>query len=538
MKMGADWNRLMVGYDQGSNQNGVFNFSGTFTGDSFADFLLGNPLTATGGLGSVGNFGGVAKYAIGTQYNAFFQDDWKITSNLTLNLGLRYEIFQQWRGRLANFDPTTGRQLLADSATYFVPGQGLVQGTGAALLPERPIKTDPNNFAPRLGIAYRLGTKTTIRSGAGVFYALNTGGSVLSPMLSTAPYFVIATLTSSATTPQLQLSNLFPAADQVKSAVSTNIDLNKRDGYVYQYNLNVQRELPRSMLLEAGYMGNTGHKQIGNVWINQPTLPANPLSPTPFTARQPYPALSPSFQQVANYQWSNYNAGYVKLEQRLNHGLSYIVSYTHSKCIDTSGPGQNMYNRRLERGLCDSDVPNNFTGSYVFDLPFGHGRTVDIRNPILNGVLGGWELSGITSFISGFPLTITTTGDIANVGTSPQRGNATGVKPEKLDPRTNNLLGLNPAAYSVPATGTFGNLSRNTQRGFGINNWDMGINKNFAIRPLRESGRLQIRAEFFNIFNHTQFNGISLSVNQPATFGIVNSALPPRVLQLAGKLYW
>ena len=155
LKMGADVNRLMVGYDQGSSQNGVFNFGGTFTGDSFADFLLGYPLTATGGLGSVGDFGGVAKYSIGTQYNAFLQDDWKINSRLTLNLGLRYEIFQQWRGRLANFDPATGRQLLANSPDYFVPGQGLVKGSGAALLPERPVQTDANNWSPRLGIAYR-----------------------------------------------------------------------------------------------------------------------------------------------------------------------------------------------------------------------------------------------------------------------------------------------------------------------------------------------------------------------------------------------
>jgi hypothetical protein len=538
-KMGGDINRLMVGYDQGSNQNGVFNFGGSFSGDSFADFLLGYPLSATGGLGSIGNFGGVAKYAIGTQYNAFFEDDWKVTEHLTLNLGLRYEVFQQWRGRMANFDPASGRQLLAGSADYFVPGQGLVKGTGAPLLPERPIRTDANDFGPRIGLAYRIGSKTTIRSGAGIFYALNTGGSVLSPMLSTAPYFVIATLTSSSITPQLQLSNLFPAADAVKSAISTNVDLNKRDGYIYQYNLSVQHELGRSMLLEAGYIGNSAQKQIGNVYINQPTLPADPAHATAFTARQPYPTLSPGFQQVTNYQYTNYNAGYAKLEQRLRNGLSYIGSYTFSKCIDSgNSPGQNMYNRRLERAICDTDVPHNLTLSFVYDLPFGRGKTFDIPNPLLNGFLGGWELSGIASMISGFPLSITTTGDIANVGTGGQRGNATGVKPSKLDPRTNGLLGFDPSAYAVPAAGTFGNLARNIQRGFGLNNWDVGINKNFAIPRIGEAGRLQIRAEFFNIWNHTQFNGINTSVNQPATFGIVNSTLNPRILQLAGKLYF
>ncbi len=541
LKFGADINRLMVGYDQGSNQNGIFNFSGGFTGDSTADFLLGNPLSATGGLGSVGNFGGVAKYAIGTQVNAFVQDDWKLTDRLTLNIGLRYEYFQPWRGRMADFDPATNRQLLAGSATYFVPGQGLVNGTGAPLLPERPIAADGNNFAPRLGIAYRLGEKTTIRAGAGVFYALNTGGSVINPMMSTAPFFVVATVTSSATTPQLQLSNLFPAADQVKTAVSTNVDLNKRDGYIYQYNFSVQRSLGSGLMLEGGYIGNTAQKQIGTVFINQPTLPANPLSQSPFSTRDPYPAQSPGFAQVANFQWDNYNALYVKLEQRLRGGLSYTAAYTYSKCIDSASPGgsgQNMYNRRLERGICDTDIPHNLTVGYVFDLPFGKGRRYNISNPITNGLLGGWELSGITSMISGMPLTITTTGDIAGVGTGSQRGNATGVKPSKLNPRTNGLLGFNTAAYSVPAIGTFGNLARNTQRGFGLNNWDMGINKNFAISRIGEAGRLQIRAEFFNIWNHTQFAGIGTSVNQPASFGIVNSTLSPRILQLAAKLYF
>jgi hypothetical protein len=442
---------------------------------------------------------------------------------------------------LADFDLASGRQLIAGSSTYYVPGQGLSQGSGPALLPERPIATDPYDFGPRLGIAYRLGAKTTIRAGAGVVYALNTGGTVIEPMMSTAPFYVTASLTSSSTTPQLLLSKLFPTAAQTTAGVTQDIALNKRDGSIYQYNFSTQREISPGLLVETGYIGNIAQKQIGTLFVNQPALPANPLSAQPFTAREPYPNLPPTFQQVGNFQYSNYNAFYAKLEQRLRGGVSYIVSYTFSKCIDSassSGNGQNMYNRRLERALCDTDVPQNFTTSYVWDLPFGHGRKVDIANPILNGFLGGWELSGISAMISGFPLTITTSGDTAEVGTGVQRGNSTGIAPSKLNPRTNGLKGFNTAAYSVPATGSFGNLSRNTQRGFGINNWDMGINKNFAVPSFGEQGRLQIRAEFFNIWNHTQFTTVGTVVNQPATFGIVNAAGNPRILQLAGKLYW
>ena len=320
------------------------------------------------------------------------------------------------------------------------------------------------------------------------------------------------------------------------------MDLNKSDGYIYQYpDLSIQREIRRGMLVEGGYIGSTAQKQIGTVWVNQPRLPADPLHAPAFSARDPYPNLSPAFQQVTNYQWTDYNAGYVKLEQRLKSGISFVGSYTFSKCMDSGSPGnsgQSMYNRRLERGLCDTDIPHNLTVSYVWDLPFGRGRRFDIRNPILDGFVGGWELGGITTMQSGLPLTITASGDLAEVGTGNQRGNATGVAPSKLDPRTNGLLGFDTAAYAAPAIGTFGNLARNTQRGFGINDWDLGINKNFAIRPLGEASRLQVRFEFFNVWNHTQFNGIGTVVNRPATFGIVTSALPPRVLQVAAKLYF
>ena len=147
LKIGGDFSRLLVGYEQGGSQNGVLSFSGNFTGNAFGDYLLGFPLSASGGLGDVGNVGRVAKYTFSSQFQAFVQDDWRITDKLVLNLGLRYEFFLPVRGRLANFDLATGRQLIAGSADYFVPGVGLVKGTGPALLPERPQSADWNNFA-------------------------------------------------------------------------------------------------------------------------------------------------------------------------------------------------------------------------------------------------------------------------------------------------------------------------------------------------------------------------------------------------------
>jgi hypothetical protein len=205
---------------------------------------------------------------------------------------------------------------------------------------------------------------------------------------------------------------------------------------------------------------------------------------------------------------------------------------------DNGAGGQNMYDRRPERGLASNDVPHNFIFNYVWELPVGRGKRFDIQNSALDAVIGGWQLSGITNFRSGMPMTIGTSGDLARVGTGSQRADATGVKPRKLDPRTNQLVGFDRAAYSAPAIGTFGNLARNTQPGFGLNNWDVGVNKNFQIRYLGEASRLQIRAEWFNFFNHTQFRGIGTTVNVPSSFAIVNSAYDPRILQVAAKLYW
>ena len=537
LKIGGDFAHLMVGYDQGSSQNGIINFSGNYSGNSASDFLLGVPASATGGLGSFGNFGGVAKYALAEQIYWYVQDDWRVSSRLTLNLGIRYEYQSPYRGRLANFDLGTGRQLLAGKSEYYIPGQGLFEYSGSPLLSNPPVQSDKNNFAPRFGLAYRLGANTTIRSGFGIFYAYTGGGAAVNNMLSTPPFFVFANLVSSPTTPQILMSDLFPPADKSTTGVSSNQDLKQRTGYLYNYNLNIQRQIQPGLLLEAGYMGNTGQKQYGSVLLNQPRLPSDPNNPTPYQTREPYPNLPPGFSQNTNYQWTNYNAGYVKLEQRVWHDLSYTVAYTFSKLMDSGAAGMNMYNRRPEREPAPDNVPHNFILSYVWQLPVGKGKQVNIQNKLLDGVIGGWELSGITSFISGMNFTIVVTGDPANVLAGIERANATGVKPQRLDPRTSGLLGFNTAAYATPPKGVFGNLGNNTQQGFGINDWDVSFSKNFVLPKLGEASRLHIRAEFFNFFNHTQFNNPAATVNV-STFGLVNSTRDPRILQLAAKLYW
>jgi hypothetical protein len=539
IKVGVEFSHLFVGYDRGSSQNGSISFSGNYAGDATGDFLLGLPAGATGGLGSIGNYGGVAKYVLGDQLYWYVQDDWRISDKLTLNIGMRWEYQTPYRGRLANFDLNTNRQYVAGKNDYFEPGVGLFQGVGSVVVPNPTIRPDKNNYGPRLGLAYRLSSKTTLRSGAGIFYAYSGGGQVLTSQMGQPPYFVYASLSSSSTKPELKLSELFPGPEKSTTGVSSNQDLNQRTGYLYNYNLNIQHQIRPGLLVESGYMGNTAQKQYGYVMMNQPRLPTDPNNPEPWQQRIPYPkTLVPGFQMNTNYQWSNYNAGYVRMEQRPWHDLSYTFAYTWSKIMDSGAAGMNMYNRRPEREPANNNVPHNFILSYVWQLPIGRGKAVNLQNWLANGIAGGWEVSGITNFRSGMYMTIGVANDLANVNVGEQRANATSVKPQRLDPRTNGLLGFVTAAYATPSRGVFGNLGRNTQQGFGVNNFDVGVNKSFPIHPMGEQARLQIRAEWFNFFNHTQFGGISTTVNVPSNFGIVNSARDPRILQVAAKLYW
>lgn len=242
-------------------------------------------------------------------------------------------------------------------------------------------------------------------------------------------------------------------------------------------------------------------------------------------------------KRTGTHRAGAFKPGFARVEQRLWKGLSVNSAYTYGKMIDSGAAGQNMYDRRPERGLSDSDIRHNFIAGFVDDLPVGKGRRIDIQNKALDFVLGGWQFNGIVNFRSGAPFSVATAGDIARVGSGAQRPNATGVPAAKLDPRTNGLIGLSRDAYATPAVGTFGTAARNTQPGFGVNQWDISLAKNFPLAPLGEAGKFQLRFEWFNFFNHTQFFN-PIGTQNAATFGRVTAAADPRILQIAGRLQW
>jgi hypothetical protein len=315
-------------------------------------------------------------------------------------------------------------------------------------------------------------------------------------------------------------------------------------GYVQQWSLNLQREIAPNLALELGYQGSKGTKLDYRDNADQAVLDADPAHPTPLASRLPYPAFASNSVLITRNGFSHYEAMTARLERHFSHGLQLLAAYTFSKSIDNSSfagnigaqPAQpmNSYGRGLEKGLSYFDVPHRLVVSYVWELPFGRGRRYLSRGGLVDYALGGWQLSGITQVQSGNPWSVLASGDPANVGASSgERAQQVGNPfPSGFHVGGPARLRFNPAAFAIPAKGTFGNTGRNIIRDAGLNNWDVGIGKQFK---LREPARLQFRAELFNAWNHTQFNQFNNTVNNP-TFGTWTSAMSPRTAQLGLKL--
>jgi hypothetical protein len=538
LKFGTDIRYVRFDERLGLSNNGTFD--GRYTGNSVSDFLLGNTSAMTAQIGL-----GVGRWR-SNSWNFFVADDWKVTSRLTFNLGLRYEYdtpFAERDGREGYFDTSLEKFVVGISAEESpikrpIPGLEFNPNLRRGIwFPDR------NNFAPRVGLAYRVTNSTALRAGYGLFYA-KTQGNELQFKINAPPLVFATSLVGAVNTPNLNWdTDAFPDPASPDFPVGTlspfTVDPRDRTPYLHQWNISLNQNIASNTLLEVAYAGSIGTKLTERVNINQARLP-NPANITPILARRRFPA----FGDILSANWqenSNYNALQTRFERRFSGDVSFLVGYTWSKAIDTASRGsggswhQNAYRLRDDRGNSDFDVRQRLTTSGIWQLPFGQGkRFLGNASGLLNGIVGGWSTNFIGSFMTGNFFSITVAGDRANVGGFPfQRANRTCDGNLSRSERTIDRY-FDTGCFQTTAPGTFGDSGRNIIEIPGLNNWDISFLKDTRIS---ERVRLQFRAEFFNIFNHAQFNGPDTNINS-AFVGQIRSARDARISQLGLKLLW
>jgi hypothetical protein len=538
-----------------SSKRGQFTFNGTYTGNAFADFLLGLPFNARGGVGSS------LVYMRGNEWHGFVQDNWKMTKRLTVNLGLRYEYaspLSEKLNRWSTLDIRNRRVIVAseDGRTYpqslWIPGieQQLmplpIVTSEEAGLDRSLVNKDRNNFAPRVGFALDLfgNQRTILRSGYGIYYNAASYNSFTLQSLA-APFFKAINANNVGVDP-ITRRPVGPVAP-ITTILSDPLvgtpgwapyDINFRTPYLQQWNLGIQQLLTRDLLVEAQYLGSKGTKLYTNIFFNVPD-PSPMSNPSP-AARALFPNLGNNSLQASAGK-SSYNALVLRAEKRLSYGLMVMGSYTFSKSIDVDSLGNSVASsnldqsniKDLERGLSSFDVRHRLTVSFTYDLPFKS------RNKALNAVLGNWQAGGIITEQTGQPFTVNITTDRANNGLLNQRPDLVGDPNLPDDQRTVDRW-FNTAAFAVQRAGTLGTAGRNILEGPGTSIVDFSLLKSIG---LSERHRLQFRTEFFNLFNHANFDfperfcagmipGAPCAAMQ---FGRIGAARDPRILQFGLK---
>jgi hypothetical protein len=542
LKAGANYSRRHFSTNTTNPMDGSVNFDPSLTnlqsnsnsGDSFASMLLGLPSAIRRGTGNT-----VTEANINVQ-QYYVQDDWRVNTKLTVNLGLRYEFIPapvEETNRLGNLvitrDPQTGAYagtLLwatvnpePDPVTGKTNEPARTGGYGPALM-----RNNYKNFAPRVGIAYQLDNKTVIRTAYGIFYN-STFVQELQDMRKFWPYTIQQNFSANqGVVPDLLITDSGPSFQNTSAIGGWPQNPNNRTPYSEQWNFTVQRQLMDDMTLDVGYVGNTNKKQVGYNPINSALTPG----PGPIQPRRLMPAYA-DLDGGNNKFSSQYHSLRVNLVKRFSRGLQLNANYTWGRAMTNSSSlaeatVQNPYDLRQEWERASIDLRHIFQLAYVYEFPFGHGKKWGAGwNPFVNAVLGGWSGEGITRAQTGAPLNPRINQDRANVGRTYQRPNATGINPD-TGPQTYDQW-FNVAAFALPAPYTYGTSGAFVITAPGRYNWDLALQKDFRIR---EGQTLQFRAESYNLPN-------SVSPGNPNTtfdgnnFGVVTSATAARQLQFA-----
>ena len=526
---------------------GRFTFNGRYTNlnrvtpaaqpaHALADFLLGYPVTTYRSTPTAVNL------FYQTRYSAYVQDDWQVSPRLTLNFGLRYMVQTSWKERdhaQANLDFASGKLVIPGDKLPPQAQQRLFSAYPIVLSsqsghPDESLETDKNNFAPRLGFAFRpfANNKTVIRGGGGFYYnTLPVYIGFRQMGFSNPPFLLSETFEAAAgSTPTLTLAQPFPGSGALApNPALTVVERNIQNSLSQQWNLTVERELGRNLGFRASYVGNkTSHLPWYNRSINVPeTQAAGVIQP-----RRPYQPWA-DILLLAGGGDSTIHQLQLEGIQRFAYGLSFQAEYSWNRSLDNvpivGGP-QNPYNNRADRGNSDQVRRHIFTIAYSYDLPFGPGkRFASVSGPI-GKLLEGWQLAGITYIRSGQPFSVSFNATQAGwfSGRADLVSDPTLPRSERTATRW-----FDTAAFAVPAPFTYGNSSRNLLFGPGDIVFDASILKNTKIG---EDITVQFRAEFFNMPNHTNLLNPAANISVPAQVGRIFGAGDPRQIQFGLKI--
>jgi Carboxypeptidase regulatory-like domain/TonB dependent receptor len=505
---GAEIRKLITGRAAANNPRGLFNFTGSRSGNAAADFMLGTPQND---ITPIQEFKGVvAEWRDGF----FVLDNWQVNSKLTLNYGVRYEL------PTVPYSVNGNARILNPQQTALIPST--IPTPGLSFI--NPIHDD---WAPRLGFAYRVTSRTVVRGGAGIYYNPNQTNS-FTLATTNPPFGITTTFNNSATTP-LSFSNPTPGAGMTPtsflSVFTENPDL--PTPRMYQWNVGVERELWRNSGFELQYLGSHSLHLDRSYFNNTP--PPGPGDPN---LRRPN-QLWGQIRTIQNDLIANYDGLTAILRQRMSHNIQVLASYTWSHTLDVStdsnggGAAMNDYDWRLDYGNANWDIRHRFVASFIYDLPSLRSSAL-----LLRWTLGNWQANGIFTAQTGMPFNVIIATDRANVGRPNQRPNIVGAPSDNCG--SGHLAGcIDPAAFAVPAPFTFGNAGRNILYGPGLVNADFSVFKDF---PIKERTKFQFRAEMFNIFNHPNFGNPSATLNTGSFGKVTLTTTNNRDIQFGAKL--